>query len=345
MTARRESLPPLGHVGEKSCRVSDETAPPPGDKRPDPPPLPATRRSAARGRQAWVRSPHVGAASPAVRRVILLIAGFMMLLGVAMIAVQRYSTPVVTDPVLSRPAQDPGDSEQATQRRAFADELFGPEIHDVVDYRDLEPETQWKKMLEVTAGLDDAFIEKNLRFSLNQHFDEVMKDPDAYRGQFLRMRGVIGKNFRAFKLDEPIAGRRDFYRGQISDPDNDSPVVFFDLLDYPGEFDRGYDTVEIDAAFYRMVEFETQKGILRRTPWIIGKTVRVIAAPEHPKVSTTVGLVVIAAFLALFFAIVYLLRPGSARKTSSVPEAGFRNMFEQRRQQPPLTEGEEPPGL
>lgn len=335
-------------------RVTDEPTRPSPDLPPEPPPRPApVRRSKNRGRD-WARAARTtgSAASPAVTKLIVRIAIVVALLGGVVMVVQRTGIPLLREPDVVRPARNAADPGEAAEWREFATRHFGEEIHDVVDHMDLAPEPQWRRALEVTAGLDDEFISKSVRFPLSRHFDEVMKDPAAFRGQFVRMRGVVWKNFRAFKLTPPIAGRGDFYRGQISDDDPDSPVVFFDLLDRPDDFDKdAYETVEIDAVFYRMVEFEAKpapgkpKGEMRRAPWLIAKTFRVIRAPPHPTVSTTVGLALIVGFLALFFGIVYLLRRGPARKTSGVPEAGFRNMFEERRQQSPRTEGEEPPGL
>ena len=353
MSAHRDSLPAPRRVGEKSCRVTNEPGPPPSDQPPDLPSRPKPpRRSASRTRREWAHSSRVGAASPAVTKMIVRIALALALVGAGVMVVQRTGIPLLTEPTVVRPARDAADPGQAAAWREFATQHFGEEIHDVTDFLDIDAEPQWRRVLEVTAGLDDDFISKNVRFSLSQHFDEVMKDPAAFRGQFVRMSGVVWKNFRAFKLVPPIAGRGDFYRGQISDDDPDSPVVFFDLLDRPADLDKdGYETVELDAVFYRMVEFQTQplnpkiKPQLRRAPWLIGKSVRVMRAPEHATVSTAVGLAVIVGFLALFFGIVYLHRRGPASKSSGVPEAGFRNMFEERRQPPPRTEGEEPPGL
>lgn len=334
-------------------RVTDDPSRPASDQPPELPPSPAPKkRSTTRGRD-WARAARVpgNAASPAVTKLIVRIAIVVALIGAGVMVVQRTGIPLLTQPEIVRPARNADDPAEAAQWREFATRHFGEDIFDVVDDRDLEPEPQWRHALEVTAGLDDALIAKSVRFNLSQHFDEVMKDPAAFRGQFVHMRGVVWKNFRAFKLFDPIAGRGDYYRGQISDDDPDSPVVFFDLLDRPEGFDKeGYEAVDMDAVFYRTVEFEAQpkagekKGTMRRAPWLIAKTFRVIKAPPHPTVSTAVGLGVIVAFLALFFAIVYLLRRGPAGKMSRVPEAGFRNMFEQRRQQPPLPEGEEPPG-
>jgi hypothetical protein len=355
VSARRDSLPDPWRVGEKSS-VTDEPPRPSPEEAPGAPKQPEPRkRSTTRGRD-WQRAARVTsgtAASPAVTKIIVRVAIAVALLGALVMVVQRTGIPLLKEPEVVRPARNADDPQEAKEWRDFATQHFGEEIHDVVDDRDFEPEPQWRRALEVTAGLDDALIAKNVRFDLSRHFDEVMKDPAAFRGQFVHMRGVVWKSFRAFKLFDPIAGRGDFYRGQISDDDPDSPVVFFDLLDRPADFEKDdYETVEMDAVFYRMVEFEPtkllegeKKGVTRRAPWLIAKTFRVVKAPPHPTIPTAVGIAVIVAFLALFFGIVYLVRRGSARKTSGVPEAGFRHMFEQRRQRPPLTEGEEPPGL
>jgi hypothetical protein len=233
-------------------------------------------------------------------------------------------------------------------RRSVAEKLFGPEIWQVKDWEDFDEAPEYRRVVEAMANLDPKFIEDNLAFSLNLYFDDVKKDPSTYRGQFVRMRGIVHHSFGAKKLDKPIAGRIDVYRGLITDPgdDDELPVAFFDMLDRPPDFDKGYEAMELDAVFFRTVRYETKNGKIRSAPWLIARTITPI---QRQKDGTTPvgGLAVMTAFLALSFAIVYLVRRGRP-KSRAVPAApaGFRSMFERKlsterpREDPPSPPGE-----
>ena len=277
----------------------------------------------------------------------------LCLCGVAAVVVARTRTPQAAEPAFSSPAtietgttpaQIAAAQKDRDDKRSLAAELFGADLFKVRDWQDLQEEPQWRKAVEVMANLDPKFIEDHLAFSLNLHYDEVMKHPEAFRGQFVRMMGVVGRSFAAKRLEKPIAGRVDTYRGQISDPEDDSPMMFFDVLDRPAEFDKGYDGMQLDAMFYRTVEYETKYGKIRRAPWLIGRTVVVHNSPRNSP-DPGIGLAVMTAFLALLFAIVYLVRRGRGRNTTAgVPQAGFRGMFERRLLDDRRTGPQPPPG-
>jgi hypothetical protein len=340
MSPRRgapESLPSGPRLGEKD-RVTDDPKPP-GEG--GIPPIPRPRRSKRkRDRQRdWLRPSKAppALAGPAASRMLVIGALVLSAIGVAVWIAGR--APVVPEKVFLNPAKvEVGTSAEAIastakerdEKRAFAEKLFGPELWQVKDGTDFAEEPQWRRALEVMANLDEKFIEENLQFSLNLHYSEVMEHPEAFRGQFVRMRGVIHHTFGAVKLDQPVAGRVDVFRGPIADPDDESPIVFFDLLDRPPDFDEGYDGMELDAVFYRVVTYETKYGKLKSAPWLIGRTVSVIEKPKaEAKTWTSLG--VMTAFLALVFSIVYLVRRGGRRRTvSGVNPADFRAMFERK---------------
>ncbi len=331
-----ESFPSAPRLGEKD-RVTDDPKPP-GEG--GVPPMPRPRRSKrkrTRDRDWLAPARQTSAVSnPAIFRRLMWV---VMAFGAAL-AAWTFSRPQETsDPVFARPAKvETGTTAEAIastekardEKRAFAEKLFGPELFEVKDRTDFAEEPAWRHALEVMANLDEKFIEENLQFSLNLHYAEVMENPEAYRGQFVRMRGVIHHSFGAVRLDQPVAGRVDVFRGPIADPDDESPIVFFDLLDRPPEFDEGYDGMELDAVFYRTVTYETKHGKLRSAPWLIGRTVSIIEKPKaEAKTWTSLG--VMTAFLALVFGIVYLVRRGGRRRTvSGVSPADFRAMFERK---------------
>jgi hypothetical protein len=235
-----------------------------------------------------------------------------------------------------------------TEAKAFAVSLFGPELWQVKDHGDFAEEPAWQRVVETMGKQDPKLVVDHLDFSLNLHYEEVMQDPAAFRGRFVRMRGLVAGNFMASKLDKPIAGRGDVFRGLIMDPEGNQPV-FFDLLDRPPPFRKMYDAVDVDGVFYRVVKYETKRGKIVEVPWIVARTV-VKCQPDEESggvSSSKLAVGALAAFLALVIFIVYLVRRGSRQRmvpgTAPVPgmsPAGFRRMFdaklrEERRPEPP----------
>jgi hypothetical protein len=239
---------------------------------------------------------------------------------------------------------------EGDEQRRFAENLFGPEFFQAENSTDFAEEPGWRKAVEVMANLEPAFIADHLDFSLNVHYDEVLKNPSAYRGRFVRMRGIVGREFRAQKLDTPIAGRRDVYRGRISDPDGDSARTFFDVLDAPATFDTQIEAVDVDGVFYRTVRYEAQPkpgqtvGEFVEVPWIVARTV--VPRNRDAKTSPPVKIAgIFLAFLALLGSIVYLVRGGRPRKAApDGPPGSIRALMAERLRDVPRKEPPAPPG-
>ena len=247
-------------------------------------------------------------------------------------------------PAVGTVTVDAGSQAAVDEQRQLADKLFGPELRLAEDATDFAEEPGWRKAVEVMANLDPQFVVDHLDFSLNLHYDAVMKNPAAYRGRFVRMRGIVGESFSAKKLDQPIAGRTDVYRGQISDPDGDSDRTFFDVLDPPPPFRKKYDAVDVDGVFYRTLRYETVNGKMVEVPWIIARTV-VVRNAEPKSTSTTTLVGAFLAFLALVGSIVYLVRGSRPRKAApKIGPAGFREMFDERLRNERTKDPPPPPG-
>jgi len=168
------------------------------------------------------------------------------------------------------PAELEAREREIAEKREFAESLFGPELWSVQDATEFAEEPQWAKVLVAMSKQDPKFVVDHLDFSLNNHYDDVMKAPAEFRGRFVRMRGLVASNFRAYKLKKPVEGREDVYRGLIADTDGEYPV-FFDLLDRPPPFETmkerppgsdiifsNADAVDIDGVLYRTVRYETK---------------------------------------------------------------------------------------
>jgi hypothetical protein len=329
-----ESLPSGPALGEKKDRVSDDQKPPAGDGIP-PVPRPRSPSKRQAQRRDWLRS--VQRTPPTANPAIIgKLAGLLSLVGILVAFAIRFHH---VEPEDSGPDRldliKTGTSAAAVALRekdqdenhALAEELFGPELFEVKDWTDLAEEPQWRRAVEVMAKLDPQFIDEHLSFKLNRHFEDVMADPAAYRGRFVRMHGVVApKSYGAKKLEKPIAGRIDTYRGQVTDDEVDSPMVFFDVLDRPADFDVGYDEVDIDGIFYRTVTFESRDGKTRKCPWIVGRTVNIAKKPVVAPPSAGIGpAAALTAFLAIVIAIVYLVRRGRpAKAPAGARPAGFR---------------------
>lgn len=281
-----------------------------------------------------------------------LLLGIFGLIGITVlvvIALNRKTT--VPDPVLTNPAvvktgtsaaAIAADEEARAKERADTEALFGKDFWDVQDKTDFDESPQWRKAVLTLAEMTPAAVEERLSFSLNVHYKEVMADPARFRGRFVRMRGVVATNFRAYKLSEPVGGRTDVYRGWVSDPDPDEPPVAFDVLDRPPKFamvDKVADVVDIDGVFFRTVEYQARSGRTVEVPWILARTVSIYTQPATgPSVGQ--GLTVTVSFLALLFGIVYLSRRNREREAA----AGRRpSSFRQALARPPAREPPAPP--
>src|SRR5712671_6781988 len=80
------------------------------------------------------------------------------------------------------------------------------------------------------------------------------KDPDALRGQRVRMTGAFAGLYQdkyAVALDTPVFKVSDVWRGVITDFDGNGGVIF-DVLDRPDGIEPR-DEVELEGIFYRIV--------------------------------------------------------------------------------------------
>jgi len=349
-----ESCPRKSVAMRQHAFVSDV---PPDDA---PPPVPSGMKRKARARGFRAYAPSAGATTGLPPRVTLFATSVAVV--VLLFAMARYmgAFDTRTDKVFESEAKpkigtSPADvaaaEKIAAEKRAFAEGLFGPELWQEKDATEFDESPEWAKVVATMAKLDPKFVVDHLDFSLNNDYDEAIKDPAAFRGRMVRMRGLVASNFRAYRLKRPVEGREDVFRGLIADTDGEHPV-FFDVLDAPPRFRTmvekppgtdivfsNADAVDVDGVFLRTVRYET-RGDPRDpknnpphwidVPWVIARTVVKCQVEEEPSnVPFYVGGT--AAFLALIGLIVYLVRRDSRpRPVREAPPTGFRTMFAQR---------------
>jgi hypothetical protein len=166
--------------------------------------------------------------------------------------------------------------------------------------------------------------EVQTRATTDLDFTAVMADPDRFRGEFVRYRGLIA-HIEAHRLDRPISGAIDVYRGVITESDV-SEGVWFDMLEPPPAVDLERDVVDVEGVFYRTVRFENRKGQMIEAPWLI---VRNFSRPDpktlkrHVGWSATFGMVLTGLALAYFAGrLIVFLRQQSKQRTRSEPRQG-----------------------
>ncbi len=174
---------------------------------------------------------------------------------------------------------------------AFADSANGDEFIETAGYA---------KLLELLAGMTpEATIAKAADYL---DYPEVVAQPDLYRGEFLRVRGLVGGLY-AVKLERPVHDITDVWRGTVAQPNGDEAVVF-DFIGTPPDFESQRTVLEVDGLLYRMVSYESRTHEQRTSPYMLVRSIREIeaASPTGSKskvVAILMGLLAIGGYLLL----------------------------------------------
>lgn len=187
---------------------------------------------------------------------------------------------------------------------------------------------------------------------VTRHLDyaAAMRDPDAWRGEYVWIRGVIAQMYTV-KLRRPLFGITDVYQGILTEGDG-TEAVFFDLPEPPPAFKmEPREAVDVQGVFYRTVRYESKDGKMLEAPYLVARSLRPVV---NPRVTGTAGFLKeprIAAWVAMGLAIfltgllVYVFqrrarRPGYATRAHS---AGFRELFEKKLREEERVSGPRPP--
>ncbi len=203
--------------------------------------------------------------------------------------------PILPDPVLR---------EQNLQTRfqgALLDTKNGEGFRETSGYttliREIEPYTPEEIAKKAQRWLD---------------YEGAVKDPDGWRGAWVRTRGLVA-GLRATKLDSPVLGIKDVWRGYLSQPDKSEKVVV-DLLSEPPPIQTNYDAWDVEGVFYRTVKFEDNDGRTWEVPYIVAKAIHPADEPNKLGIlSHPIVLLLAVVGLALFLARLLLLLAKSKR--------------------------------
>jgi hypothetical protein len=169
----------------------------------------------------------------------------------------------------------------------------------------------------------------------------VMRDPDAWRGEFLRVRGVL-RTLIAIKLEHPIQGHTDFFRGILTDQEN---FFFVDMLERPTGVAEG-DAVDVDAVMYRTVLSVARDDKKHEDPLLVARDMRRVPAAVDTGLSAflkehTLPIFAALAFLVLLVVLLFsTVRQAKKHERRNPQTAGsFQELFDKKLRE----EGKAPP--
>jgi hypothetical protein len=170
----------------------------------------------------------------------------------------------------------------------------------------------------------------------------AQKDPDAWRGEWVRARGIVVEMW-AIRLARPVLGRTDVFRGVLSDGEKH---FFVDWTEKPPGADFSREAVDVEGIFYRAVSYEGATGERHsNAPLLLVRNVKVVD-PAHEggfsgtireNMLTIVGTLAFAIFLAALL-LSWAQKRGKRTRARAQP-ATIREMFEKKLRE----EGRVPP--
>ena len=145
-------------------------------------------------------------------------------------------------------------------------------------------------------------------------YDKYSENPVKYRGRFVKLKGYA-IHYTSIKLEPNNPLGRDFiHRVLITDnymSNND--VYRCDLLDMPEKLktikSNGLteaDIVSVEGVFYRTAEYESERGLKQRAPYILAKNLTVVnMATEERNVGnfSYIGVGIFALLIAVYITI------------------------------------------
>ncbi len=172
-------------------------------------------------------------------------------------------------------------------------------VQDFTALRGMETEPAYLKLLDHVASMDPSLLQRESEGPVA--YSTFLKHAGELRGRILRVGGLV-TDWDPLRLVDPVRGREDVYRVFLMDLDSDAGFVC-DLVDRPPALERRQDRVEVDGAFYKVIQFENQQGKDRKVPVLIARSVRIVPPPvDHEAEQTiSVGKYVISGLLAAGF--------------------------------------------
>ena len=232
-----------------------------------------------------------------------------------------------------QPAQEPAPAEVAPEQqpvpvaedvRARLSTLFEGHLLDTRNGQDFVETQGYRRLLETLQNYSPQEIHARIEGDLS--FEEALKNPDAWRGRFVRVRGLLG-GYEAVRQREPIGRNVDIYRGAVATrwpgrgpEENASEGVVFDLLEPPAERIASQTLVDVEGIFYRTVRYENVEGNIQEAPYVLARTLQPVnlEAVEKSHALDWTGMILIGAAVAYIVGrVLFSLSRKQARRPES----------------------------
>ncbi|HUR28141.1 MAG TPA: hypothetical protein VM509_08135 [Planctomycetota bacterium] len=215
--------------------------------------------------------------------------------------------------------------ERLEQKRAEIPTLFEGALADTSNGDPFLESPGYAKLIETLAKMTPEEVVARTP-SYFDDYAKLVEQPDLYRGEFVRVRGLVGGVW-ANKLQRTVPGVRDVWRGTVATADS-SETYLFDLVGDLPPITPQETVVEVHGLIYRTVGYEGQTHIQRVAPYLLARKIRTIEAKSESGNQSTfwailVGIVVIIGYL-LFRSVL------RGQRRASEPAPRLRAMFEER---------------
>jgi len=238
-----------------------------------------------------------------------------------------------------------GVAHPSGDRQALVAGLFQGALLNAGDGQDFAETPSYRRLLYHVHSMPEADFSSRVSGWLD--WTDAMAHPEQWRGEFVRVRGVIA-SLKAVKLHGTDAGLEDAWRGFLFEPDGSEPVAF-DLVVTPPDLrvDTAVkDTLDVEGVFYRLVKYDAVDSsgatVQREVPYIVARRLAKVQAAPPPQSPRVVLLEVLAvAAVSVVAALILSRRAGRSRRAR--PQAGIRQMFDARLRESGRHPGEDKP--
>ncbi len=233
---------------------------------------------------------------------------------------------------------------QRADRDAFLATAFEGALRDQENGQEIAETTGYRKLLEQVAKFSPEEVAQRTQRTLD--YPAVLADPDAWRGEFVRLSGLVG-DLMPVKLSRPVAGRSDAWRAQFLSGEDWEEGTILEFAERPLPQMRAGElrsrAAQVEGVLYRTVSFEaevlTPRGDLvsvpRTAPWLFVRNLELIdERPGSSRAFLQDNAIVILALMAFVIfggrLVAFWIQRRRRGSRRAVQPAGIREMFEQK---------------
>lgn len=285
------------------------------------------------------------------RQVILLMIG-LSLIGIVALRYQGRAPEIVEKafanvPVQLTPEQIAERDRKLEERRRANSVLFEGALSDSQNGTDFAETAGYLRLLDIVTAYTADEVAAKITGLMKP--EDVKQEPDLYRGEFVRVRGVVA-GLMTVKLDVASASHTEVFRGVVTQPDGESGAVAFDLVSPPPKFDLQRTVVDVEGVLYRTVRYQTRTGKVKRAarevfdhdgvveiPWMIARTMKIADLPPATGIatvltgkSTWILPILGLAAVGFWFVLRRAARNSRRKDPARAGAVGFHEMFQER---------------